>query len=220
VNYAIFLLVSTHLSCEKDMDEDLQTIAEVLAGDYDAFERLVEKYEGRIYRHLRKIVKDKHVAQDLLQETFLNAYKGLKGFTGSSSFSTWLFRIATNNALMFLRKHRPEVVEYDDQFKNPSDSLSMPASPQFVNTPLDLLLSKEGRMKIEEAIDDLPTLYRSVIVLRDVEGFSLKEVSKIMDSSLAAVKSRLHRARNSVRLALNSYYVDRDASSATRRASS
>ncbi len=201
------------------MDEDRQTIAEVLAGDYDAFERLVEKYEGRIYRHLRKIVKDNQLAQDLLQETFLNAYKGLKGFSGSSSFSTWLFRIATNNALMFLRKHRPEVVEYDDQFKNPSDGASMPASPEFVNTPLDLLLSKEGRKKIEEAIDDLPVLYRSVIVLRDVEGFSLKEVSKIMDSSLAAVKSRLHRARNSVRLALNSYYVERDVSSETRRAS-
>jgi RNA polymerase sigma-70 factor, ECF subfamily len=201
------------------MDEDRQTIAEVLAGDYDAFERLVEKYEGRIYRHLRKIVKDNQQAQDLLQETFLNAYKGLKGFSGSSSFSTWLFRIATNNALMFLRKHRPEVVEYDDQFKNPSDGNSMPASPQFVNTPLDLLLSQEGRKKIEEAIDDLPVLYRSVIVLRDVEGFSLKEVSKIMDSSLAAVKSRLHRARNSVRLALNSYYLERDVSSGARRAS-
>jgi len=201
------------------MDEDGQTIAKVLAGEYDAFERLVEKYEGRIYRHLRKIVKDNHQAQDLLQETFLNAYRGLKGFSGSSSFSTWLFRIATNNALMFLRKHRPEVVEYDDQFKSPSDGMSMPASSQFVSNPLDLLLSKEGCKKIEEAIDDLPVLYRSVIVLRDVEGFSLKEVSQIMDSSLAAVKSRLHRARNSVRLALNSYYVEREASAGTRRAS-
>jgi RNA polymerase sigma-70 factor (ECF subfamily) len=196
------------------MDEDGQTIAKVLTGDYDAFERLVEKYEGRIYRHLRKIVKDPHQAQDLLQETFLNAYKGLKTFSGTSSFSTWLFRIATNNALMFLRRHRPETIEYDDQFKNPSDGGSMPVSPEFVSTPLDLLLSKEGRQKIEEAIDDLPVLYRSVIVLRDVEGFSLKEVSKIMDSSLAAVKSRLHRARNSVRLALNSYYTERDGSPA------
>ena len=127
--------------------------------------------------------------------------------------------ISTEMLQMFLRKHRPEVVEYDDQFKNPSDGNSMPASPQFVNTPLELLLSKEGRKKIEDAIDDLPVLYRSVIVLRDVEGFSLKEVSKIMDSSLAAVKSRLHRARNSVRLALNSYYLERDVSSGARRAS-
>jgi RNA polymerase sigma-70 factor, ECF subfamily len=219
VDFTNLLLASTYRRHEKHMDDDRQTIAEVLAGDYDAFERLVEKYEGRIYRHLRKIVKDNQQAQDLLQETFLNAYKGLKGFSGISSFSTWLFRIATNNALMFLRKHRPEVVEYDDQYKNPSDGDTLQTSPQFVNTPLDLLLSQEGRKKIEEAIDDLPVLYRSVIVLRDVEGFSLKEVSKIMDSSLAAVKSRLHRARNSVRSALNSYYVEREVPSGTRRAS-
>ncbi len=201
------------------MDEDRQTIAEVLAGDYDAFERLVTKYEGRIYRHLRKIVKDNHQAQDLLQETFLNAYKGLKGFSGTSSFSTWLFRIATNNALMLLRKNKPELIEYDDQLKSPIDSSSGPGSAEFASSPLDLLLSKEGCKKIEEAIDDLPVLYRSVIVLRDVEGFSLKEVSEIMDSSVAAVKSRLHRARNSVRLALNSYYMEEEVSSGTRRAS-
>src|SRR4030042_2750612 len=88
-------------------NEDRSAIQQVLKGDYDAFEKLVEKYQGRIYRHLRKMVRDDQFAEDLLQETFLNAYRGLEGFTGNSSFSTWLFRIATNNALMFLRKHRP-----------------------------------------------------------------------------------------------------------------
>jgi RNA polymerase sigma-70 factor, ECF subfamily len=201
-----------------EMDEDRETIARVLDGDYNAFEALVEKYEGRIYRHLRKMVKDNHIAQDLLQETFLSAYKGLAGFTGASSFSTWLFRIATNAALMFLRKNRPESVEYDDEIRSQADGSFM-ASREFVNTPLDILLSNEGRRKIEEAIDDLPTLYRSVIVLRDVEGFSLEEVSRIMDSSVAAIKSRLHRARNSVREALTSYYMEREVSSDRQRAS-
>lgn len=189
------------------MDEDRETIGRVLKGDYNAFEQLVEKYEGRIYRHLRKMVKDNQLAQDLLQETFLSAYKGLEGFTGASSFSTWLFRIATNTALMFLRKNRPESVEYNDEIRGePTGVPYSPTSPDFGNTPLDLLLAGEGRKKIEQAIDELPLLYRSVIVLRDVEGFSLEEVSKIMDSSIAAVKSRLHRARNSVRVALTSYY--------------
>jgi len=187
------------------MDEDRETIGRVLKGDYNAFEQLVEKYEGRIYRHLRKMVKDNQLAQDLLQETFLSAYKGLEGFTGASSFSTWLFRIATNTALMFLRKNRPESVEYNDEIRGePTGVPYSPTSPDFANTPLDLLLAGEGRKKIEQAIDELPLLYRSVIVLRDVEGFSLEEVSKIMDSSIAAVKSRLHRARNSVRVALTS----------------
>jgi RNA polymerase sigma-70 factor (ECF subfamily) len=201
------------------MDEDRETIARVLDGDYDAFEELVEKYEGRIYRHLRKMVKDNHHAQDLLQETFLSAYKGLGGFTGASSFSTWLFRIATNAALMYLRKQRPESVEYDDEIRSQTDGAFAAASQEFVNTPLDILLSSEGRRKIEEAIDDLPVLYRSVIVLRDVEGFSLEEVSKIMDSSVAAIKSRLHRARNSVREALTSYFMEKEAHPDRQRAS-
>jgi RNA polymerase sigma-70 factor (ECF subfamily) len=191
------------------MVEDQVAIDQVLRGNYDAFEELVEKYQGRVYRHLRKMVRDSHYAEDLLQETFLNAYKGLKGFTGSSSFSTWLFRIATNAALMFLRKKRPESVEYDDQIGNSDGHMMAMASPEFVSTPLDVLLSKEGRSKIEEAIDELPIPYRTVIVLKDVEGFSIKEVAGIMDSSTAAIKSRLHRARNSVRESLSSYYSER-----------
>lgn len=194
------------------MNEDQQLVQRVLDGDYRAFEDLVERYQARIYRHLKKMVKDNHVAEDLLQETFLSAYRGLKGFAGASSFSTWLFRIATNSALMFLRRHRPESVEFDDQVAAHSDAAFVPASPDFINTPLEALLSSEGRKKIEEAIDELPVLYRSVIVLRDVEGFSLEEVSKITDASIAAVKSRLHRARNAVRESLGSYYSERGAS--------
>ncbi|MEW6137654.1 MAG: sigma-70 family RNA polymerase sigma factor [Thermodesulfobacteriota bacterium] len=196
--------------------DDQETIDKVISGDFDAFERLVEKYEGRVYRHLRKMVNDKELAEDLLQETFLSAYKGLKGFEGNSSFSTWLFRIATNAALMYLRKNRPEIVEYDDQIGNKEDGAIRGTSPAFVSTPFDILLSLEGKNKIEEAIDGLPVIYRSVIVLRDVEGFSLEEVAGIMNISVAAVKSRLHRARNAVREALGSYYEEKGASAARR----
>jgi len=197
-------------------EQDSQAIARVIAGDFDAFEELVERYQGRVFRHLRKMVGDNQVAEDLLQETFLAAYRGLKGFAGASSFSTWLFRIATNAALMFLRKNRPESIEYDDEIRTRTDLPFFPAPIEFCSTPLDILLSDEGRRKIEEAIDDLPVLYRSVMVLRDVEGFSLEEVSKIMDSSVAAVKSRLHRARNSVRETLAAYYMEKDLASNRR----
>ena len=197
---------------KRKVDEDRDTIKKVLKGDFDAFEQLVEKYEGRIFRHLRKMVKDNQLAEDLLQETFLNAYKGLDKFSGASSFSTWLFRIATNNALMYLRKKRPETLEYDDEIGTDLEYAGMTVSPNFVNTPLDLLLSKEGKKKIEEAIECLPLIYRTVIILRDVEGFSLEEVSKIMDSTVAAVKSRLHRARHAVRESLMYYFDDRDLS--------
>lgn len=190
------------------MQDDNDIITRVLDGDYDAFEFLVEKYQGRIYRHLTKMVKDNAEAQDLLQETFLNAYRGLKGFAGTSAFSTWLFRIANNTALMFLRKHRPEVIEYAEEVANRPSPELVPASPQFVSTPLEILLSTEGKKKIEEAIDSLPLMYRTVIILRDVEGFSLEEVAGIVDSSVPAVKSRLHRGRHSIRESLSSYYEE------------
>ncbi len=192
------------------MDEDRELIDRVIKGDYDAFELLVEKHQGRIYRHLRKMVKDNDIAEDLLQETFLSAYKGLTRFSGNSSFATWLFRIATNAALMFLRRRRPDSVQYDDELKMRARTEHMPVSAEFANTPLELLLSDEGRRTIEKAIDELPLMYRTVLMLRDVEGFSVREVSKITDSSISAIKSRLHRARNSVREALNSYYSERD----------
>jgi RNA polymerase sigma-70 factor, ECF subfamily len=195
------------------MDEDREIVARIVDGDYDAFETLVEKYQGRIYRHLRKMVHDNSQVEDLLQETFLSAYRGLHGFAGSSSFATWLFRIATNTALMFLRKNHPEVVEFSDEIGNRSDIHFVPASPEFISTPLDMLLSQEGKRKLEKAIDSLPFMYRTVLVLRDVEGFSLEEVSRIMESSIPAVKSRLHRARHSVREALNVYYAERNGSS-------
>ncbi len=201
------------------MDRDSELVSKALAGDYEAFEALVEKHQGPLYRHLRKMVKDYSLAEDLLQETFLNAYKGLARFGGNSSFATWIFRIAHNAALMFFRKHRPETLEYDDELSCHGNSQPAAASPEFVNTPLERLLSEEGLQKIEEAIDALPIMYRTVLMLRDVEGFSIEEVSEITDSSVPAVKSRLHRARNFVREALNSYYgerIDHDRGKLTR----
>jgi RNA polymerase sigma-70 factor, ECF subfamily len=194
----------------KSVDEDRQYVARTVAGDYRAFEDLVDKYQGRVYRHIRKMVNDSGQAEDILQETFLNAYRGMGDFAGASAFSTWLFRIATNNALMYLRKARPETVEFDDDIRNNHHSSLWAESPELVNTPLEKLLSMEGRKKIEEAIESLPVPYRSVLVLRDVEGFSLQEVAEIVDASVAAVKSRLHRARNAVKDKLQDYYADNE----------
>jgi len=198
------------------MENDQVVIEKVRNGDYDAFECLVEKYQGRIYRHLRKMVRDATEVQDLLQETFLNVYKGLNTYQGDSSFSTWLFKVASNTALMYLRKKRPELLQYEDQVNQLETAEWTPASPEFVSTPVEILLSREGRSKIEAAIDQLPIAYRTVIILRDVEGFSLEEVAEIVDSSVPAVKSRLHRGRNFVRENLSSYYADKAGSKKSR----
>jgi RNA polymerase sigma-70 factor, ECF subfamily len=190
------------------MEDDLQLVKGTLGGDFRAFEHIVDKYQGKLFRHLRKMVNDPSLAEDLLQDTFLNAYRGLNSFSGASSFSTWLFRIATNSALMYLRKEHPETVEYDDKVLTDSVDVLTP-SPAFVSTPLEILLSLEGKAKIEEAIDQLPLIYRSVVILRDVEGFSLEEVANILEASIPAIKSRLHRARNIVRDTLTSYYMEK-----------
>jgi RNA polymerase sigma-70 factor (ECF subfamily) len=188
---------------------DSLLVEQILKGDYDAFERVVERYEGKIFRHLRKMVNDDSAAEDLLQDTFLNAFKGLKSFNGESSLSTWLFKIASNNALMRLRKKKIEEAPLDDDTQSDPDFPYMSASPEFANSPLELLLSMEGRKLIEDAISTLPPGWRSVILLRDVEGFSIKETAEILDVSVPALKSRLHRARTAVRERLERYYSER-----------
>lgn len=208
-NLPVQSVVWRPISVRRLMEQDNELVSRALAGDYEAFQALVEKHQGPLYRHLKKMVKDYSLAEDLLQETFLNAYRGLGGFGGNSSFATWIFRIAHNAALMFFRKHRPESLEYDDELGGHDHDGLGAASPEFVNTPLERLLSEEGQRKIEEAIEALPVMYRTVLMLRDVEGFSIEEVSQITDASVPAVKSRLHRARNFVREALNSYYGER-----------
>ncbi|MGD9817068.1 MAG: RNA polymerase sigma factor [Desulfomonilaceae bacterium] len=191
------------------MDQDTICINRTLQGDFSAFEELVDKYQGRIYRHLRKMVHDNSQAEDLLQETFLSAYKGLGSFTGASSFSTWLFRIATNAALMFLRKNVHDFVEYDDALETQYHEM-MTASPEFVSTPLEMLLSMEGKKILEQAIDELPLIYRTVMILRDIDGFTIEETADVLGLTIPAVKSRLHRARNIVREALTAYYMEQE----------
>lgn len=183
-------------------------VERIIQGNYDAFEVVVQKYEGKIFRHLRKMVNDDSLAEDLLQDTFLNAFKGLKSFSGESSLSTWLFKIATNNALMYLRKRRPQFTPLTEQTYTDPDYPFMSASPEFANSPLELLLSEEGRRLIEDAITKLPPTYRAVILLRDVEGFSVRESAAILDLSTPALKSRLHRARTVVRELLERYYSE------------
>jgi RNA polymerase sigma-70 factor, ECF subfamily len=203
------LLIRWNTAMEHVETSDSLLIDRIVRGDYDAFERVVEKYEGKIFRHLRKMVNDDSSAEDLLQDTFLNAFKGLKSFSGEASLSTWLFKIATNNALMVLRKRKLEEVPLNEESYVDPDYPFMSASPEFANSPLELLLSMEGRSRIEDAISKLPAIHRSVILLKDVEGFSIRETAAILNVSTQALKSRLHRARTAIRERLERYYSER-----------
>ena len=178
--------------------------------DERAFGELVGRYESKVYSLALRMLRNPEDAEDVLQDTFLRAYRGIKAFQGNSTFSTWIYRIAANSALMRLRKKQLPTVSIED-----ADERETPVSiVDWKPGPVEQLLTKETLQAMDEAIEALPPEFRQVFILRDVEELSNAEVADILDLSVAAVKSRLHRARLKVRNRLAAYFND---SSAQRR---
>jgi len=175
-------------------------------GERAEFARLVETYSPLVFRLGMKILNNPQDAEDVLQETFIKAYRHLAGFDGRSSLSTWLYRIATNEALMTLRRKRPETISIDE----PAADETEPQEPlQIVDwccMPEEELMSAEGRVYLDKAIDDLPLSLRLVFALRDIEGLSTHETAEVLNISEMAVKTRLSRARLRLREQLSTYF--------------
>ena len=192
-------------SWEFRLDDDTALIASSKAGDKRAFGKLVKKYEQLVYSFAFKICRDPEKAEEGLQETFINAYRGIKSFSGKSKFSTWLYRIVTNNCLMMHRKksHEPVISLDESELLKETGELQI---AHWGETPHDAVLNKELREVLDKAIENLPLDYRIVFVLRDVEGLSTEDVGKTLNLSIPAVKSRLHRARLFLRNELNPYF--------------
>ena len=187
-------------------DEDLVRIAQ--AGENRAFDELIRRYKDKVYRLAYKILRHEEDAAETLQDAFLSAFRGLKNFKAESTFSTWLYRVATNAALMKYRKRRDHHVSLE-QSQSPYGDAEPLALPDWSAEPLEELLDAETREVMEEGIGRLPDDLRTVFVLRDVEGLSNAEVAQVLDISVAAVKSRLHRARIGLRDRLNRYFKDK-----------
>jgi RNA polymerase sigma-70 factor (ECF subfamily) len=179
------------------------------AGDRAEFSRLVEAYSANIYRLAMKLLGNQQDAEDVLQETFLKAYRHLKGFDGRSRLSTWLFRIATNEALMILRRQRPNVFSIDE----PVDAEDSDQEPvQIVDwccLPERELMSKETRKNLDAAIERLPHNLKVVFLLRDIEDQSTQETAEVLGLSETAVKTRLSRARMRLREDLSVYFNEK-----------
>jgi len=187
-------------------DESL--VAHAKENDYKAFEELVKRYEGRIYGHTLRLLGNREDAEDVLQETFLNVFRALGNFRGDSTFSTWIYRIATNNALMRLRKLSHGEREFDDELP-PPESMKRQALASHILDPKDALLEKEMLEELDKAIEKLPEKYRTIFLLRDVEEFSTDKAAQVLGISEAAVKSRLHRARLFIRESLLQKFQDK-----------
>ncbi|NOH02233.1 MAG: sigma-70 family RNA polymerase sigma factor [Chloroflexi bacterium] len=178
-------------------------------GDRTEFARLVDAYSAPIYRLGLKMLGNQQDAEDVLQNTFLNALTHLADFEGRSSLSTWLYRIASNEALMLLRRKK-NAVNLDDF--HPDDAEESPLPEVFVDwsaLPEDELLSGEAKMALDAAINKLPEPLRMVFILRDIEGVSIKETAEILGLTETNVKTRLLRARMFLREQLSAYYSER-----------
>lgn len=199
-------LCSTHL-IDKTMPTEISLEA-LIAGDRAEFARLVDLYSTPIYRLGLRMLGNPQDAEDVLQNTFLNALTHLRAFEGRSSLSTWLYRIAANESLMLLRKKKPEVNLDDTGTEENAEDLKPTQFVDWSSLPEEELLSGEGKKVLEETIQHLPEPMRIVFILRDIEGLSIKETADALSLTETNVKTRLLRARMFLREQLSAYYSE------------
>lgn len=179
------------------------------AGDRVEFARMVDAYSAPIYRLGLKMLGNSQDAEDVLQNTFLSALMHLPGFEGRSSISTWLYRIASNEALMLIRRKKPGINIEDMQTEDSDEGLMPEIFMDWSILPEHELLTEEGKNAIDNAIEKLPETLRMVFILRDIEDVSIKETAEILNLTETNVKTRLLRARMYLREQLSTYYSER-----------
>jgi len=176
------------------------------AGDRAEFARLVESHYELVYRLAIKMLNNPQDAEDVLQETFTKAFRHIGGFDGRSSLSTWLYRIATNEALMFLRRQKPGQISVEEP-QGDDEELQKPLEiVDWCCLPEEELMSAEAQRYLDEAVSRLPSSLRAAFVLRDIQGLSTLEAAEVLNLSETALKTRLSRARLQLRESLSSYY--------------
>ena len=204
------------MSSEPNLNNEDFSLEALRAGDRAEFARLVDTYYTVIYRLAIKILGNSQDAEDVLQETFIKAYKHLSGFNGRSKISTWLYRIATNEALMLIRRQKPGSVSIDEPVENTDAEQEPLQIEDWCCLPEKELLSSEAQVYLDKAIEKLPASLRVVFVLRDIQGLSTLETAEVLDLSETAVKTRLSRARLRLREDLTSYYGEHYLNRAVR----
>ena len=181
---------------EREIDQKL--VEKAQKGDKQAFGILVEKYHKKLYRLLSRMVRDQSEIEDIVQDSFIKAYRAINNFRGDSAFYTWLYRIGVNTAknhLMALGR-RPKAMndvelEEIENFEEAGDLRSY-------ETPESVMMTKEIAATVNETIEHLPEELRSAITLREMDGLSYEEIAEIMDCPIGTVRSRIFRARESI----------------------
>lgn len=191
-----------------DNDTDRELIERLRAGDKSACAECVERHSAGVYRVALRLMGSPAEAEDVVQETFLSAFKSIDSFEGRSGLSTWLYRIAYNAAMMRLRRARPDTLSVDDPeafgngFQIPTQLFDWCCLPE---PDFD---TNETRAELENAIGELPDNLKAVFVLRELEGMSTEQTAEALGISAVAAKTRLHRARLWLRERLTPYFTE------------
>jgi RNA polymerase sigma-70 factor (ECF subfamily) len=183
---------------------DLALAERIGEGDQRAFEALMRKYNGKLFRIARAILKDDSDAEDILQEAYLEAYRHIGDFRGGSELATWLTRIVINQALMRVRKERrrTSILPFRTALTHETESPEAQVPDQQSESPSASVIRAETRRMLERRIDELPVAFRTVFVMREVEEMSVEETARCLAISPATVRTRLFRARALLRESL------------------
>ncbi len=198
------------LDSESVVDEayEQRLLQRIKEGDKSACAECIDLHSPGVYRLALRMVSSPEEAEDIVQETFLNAFRTIDAFEGRSRLGTWLYRIAYNTALMRLRKKQPLYVSIDPPMPEEEDGMTPVQLFDWCCLPEDDFQTNEARIELERAIAELPETLRAVFVLRELEGLSTEETAQVLNVSLSNVKVRLHRARLWLRERLSGYFTE------------
>lgn len=187
--------------------EESDLVQALKAGDQSAYAELVERYSPTIYNLALRMMYNREEAEEVLQETFLSAFRAVSRFEGRSQLGTWLYRIAYNAALMRLRKHQLPTTSIDEPIQNEEGDQIPRQLVDWTARPEEILLTGELRSVLNAAAAALPETLRGVFTLRDIEGLSTAETAEVLGLTETNVKVRLHRARLALRERLTGYFA-------------
>lgn len=185
--------------------EDAALVADLKAGSEDAFAILIAQYHQPLYSLIARSINDPADAADITQEVFIKVFRSIRGFHGDASLRTWLYRIAlheASNQRRWWSRHKKQEITIDSPYNREDDGNAVCLSATLAddgNSPFDNVAQNEVRERVEAALRQIPESFRTVVVLREIEGFAYEEIAEILDVNLGTVKSRLTRGRSALR---------------------
>lgn len=181
-------------NASKSSLEDDELVEQAISGDESAYKKLTGKYRKALHFHIMKMIKDREQIEDLVQETFVKAFDNLNTYNTNYAFSTWIYRIATNHTIDYLRKKKLQTVSMDEPVKTKSGEMEMQLRDKSAGTDREIIRKQRQKM-VQNAIGDLPEKYRKVIEMRHMEEKTYQEISELLDLPLGTVKAHIFRAR-------------------------